>query len=90
VLVIIAWLRARRAGSPATAQDWFALICTFVVTGMLFSPSEWYVHYAAFAGPFLAVLVGLSAGRLVAARPPSGQETAALGTGSAPGWSRRS
>jgi hypothetical protein len=55
---------------PPTALDWFALICTFVVTGMLFSPSEWYVHYAAFAGPFLAVLVGLSAGRLVAARHP--------------------
>jgi alpha-1,2-mannosyltransferase len=70
LLVLIAWLRARRAGSRATALDWFALICTFVVTGMLFSPSEWYVHYAAFAGPFLAVLVGLSAGRLVAARQP--------------------
>jgi len=70
LLVLIAWLRARRAGSRATALDWFALICTFVVTGLLFSPSEWYVHYAAFAGPFLAVLVGLSAGRLVAARQP--------------------
>ena len=70
LLVVIAWLRARRAGSRATALDWFALICTLVVTGMLFSPSEWYVHYAAFAGPFLAVLVGLSAGRLVAARHP--------------------
>jgi alpha-1,2-mannosyltransferase len=70
LLVVIAWLRARRAGSRATTLDWYALICTFVVTGMLFSPSEWYVHYAAFAGPFLAVLVGLSAGRLVAARQP--------------------
>ena len=71
LFVVIAWLRARRAGSRATALDWFALICTFVVTGMLFSPSEWYVHYAAFAGPFLVVLVGLSAGRLVAARQPA-------------------
>lgn len=71
LFVVIAWLRARRAGSRATALDWFALICTFVVTGMLFSPSEWYVHYAAFAGPFLVVLVGLSAGRLVAARRPA-------------------
>ena len=70
LFVVIAWLRARRAGSRATALDWFALICTLVVTGMLFSPSEWYVHYAAFAGPFLAVLVGLSAARLVAARQP--------------------
>jgi alpha-1,2-mannosyltransferase len=74
LLVVIAWLRARRAGSRATALDWFALISTFVVVGMLFSPSEWYVHYAAFAGPFLAVLVGLSAGRLVAARQPPVQK----------------
>jgi alpha-1,2-mannosyltransferase len=74
LFVVIAWLRARRAGSRATALDWFALICTFVVTGMLFSPSEWYVHYAAFAGPFLAVLVGLSAARLVAARQPPAEK----------------
>ena len=74
LLVVLGWLRGRRAGSRATALDWYALICTFVVTGMLFSPSEWYVHYAAFAGPFLAVLVGLSAGRLVAARRPPAEE----------------
>ena len=74
LLVVLAWLRGRRAGSRATALDWYALTCTFVVTGMLFSPSEWYVHYAAFAGPFLAVLVGLSAGRLVAARQPPVQK----------------
>ena len=33
---------------------------------MLFSPSEWYEHYAAFAAPFLVVLVALSAARLFA------------------------
>ncbi len=64
LLVVIAWLRARRAGSRATALDWYALVTTIVVVGMLFSPSEWYVHYAAFAGPFLVVLLGLSAARL--------------------------
>ena len=64
LFVVIAWLRARRAGSRATALDWFALVTTTVVIGMLFIPSEWYVHYAAFAGPFLVVLLGLSAARL--------------------------
>jgi hypothetical protein len=64
LFVVAAWVRARRAGSKATALDWFALVTTIVVTGMLFSPSEWYVHYAAFAGPFLLVLLGLSAARL--------------------------
>ena len=34
---------------------------------MLFSPSEWYEHYAAFAAPFLVVLVALSAARPVRA-----------------------
>jgi alpha-1,2-mannosyltransferase len=65
LFVAIAWLRARRAGSRATPLDWFALVTTIVVIGMLFFPSEWYVHYAAFAGPFLAVLIGLSAARLL-------------------------
>jgi alpha-1,2-mannosyltransferase len=64
VFVVVAWLRASRAGSRATPLDWFALVTTAVVIGMLFSPSEWYVHYAAFAGPFLVVLIGLSAARL--------------------------
>jgi alpha-1,2-mannosyltransferase len=64
VFVVVAWLRGRRAGFRATALDWFALVTTIVVIGMLFSPSEWYVHYAAFAGPFLVVLLGLSAARL--------------------------
>jgi hypothetical protein len=69
LFVVVAWLRARRAGSRATALDWFALICTLAVAGMLFSPSEWYVHYAAFAGPFLAILIALTAARFAAARP---------------------
>jgi alpha-1,2-mannosyltransferase len=67
VFVLTAWLLASRSGYPATALDWFALLSTAAVTVMLFSPSEWYEHYAAFAGPFLVVLVALSAARLVAA-----------------------
>jgi Glycosyltransferase family 87 len=70
LLVIAAWLRAGRAGSRATALDWFALVTTIVVTGMLFFPSEWYLHYAAFVGPFLMVLLGLSAARLFTPRQP--------------------
>jgi alpha-1,2-mannosyltransferase len=69
LFVVTAWLRARRVGLRATPLDWFALVTTILVTGMLFSPSEWYEHYAAFAGPFLIVLVALSAGRLFAPGP---------------------
>jgi len=76
--VVLAWLRARRAGNPATVLDWFAVVCAFAVIGMLFSPSEWYEHYAAFAGPFLVVLLALSAARLsAAARLPSSRESSA-------------
>jgi len=73
LFVVAAWPRARRAGvraNPMTSLDWFALVSTAVVTGMLFSPSEWYVHYAAFAGPFLVVLLALSAARLFAPGKP--------------------
>jgi len=68
--VVIAWLWAGRPGPRrllVTALDWFALASTFAVIGMLFFPSEWYEHYAAFAGAFLVVLLALSADRLVAA-----------------------
>jgi alpha-1,2-mannosyltransferase len=68
--VAVAWLLARRRGFPATALDWFALVSTLAVIGMLFSPSEWYEHYAAFAGPFLVILLALSAARLFAAARP--------------------
>jgi len=61
LFVVAAWVRARRVGLPITALDWFALVTTIAVIVMLFSPSEWYVHYAAFAGSFLVVLLGLSA-----------------------------
>jgi hypothetical protein len=67
LFVVATWLWARQAGSRATALDWYALVTTVVVVGMLFSPSEWYVHYAAFAGPFLITLVALSAARFLAA-----------------------
>jgi hypothetical protein len=50
------------------------------VIGMLFSPSEWYEHYAAFAAPFLVVLLALSAARLfAAARVPSARKSGAPG-----------
>ena len=73
IFVVTAWLLARRSGSRATALDWFALLSTLAVTAMLFSPSEWYEHYAAFAGPFLVVLVALSAARLFARRAKPGR-----------------
>jgi hypothetical protein len=70
LLVVTAWLRARRVGLRATPLDWFALVTTIVVTGMLFTPSEWYLHYAAFAAPFLLILLALSAARLFAPGKP--------------------
>ena len=85
LFVVTAWLRARRAGSRATALDWYALVTTLVVVGMLFSPSEWYVHYAAFAGPFLITLVALSAARFLAGRPPGPVKPGKPDNGDEPG-----
>ena len=60
VLVAAAWIGARR-GLRLTALEEYVLFGSVVVTAMMFSPSEWYEHYAAFAGPFLMLLIALSA-----------------------------
>jgi alpha-1,2-mannosyltransferase len=60
VLVAAAWIGARR-GLRLTALEQYVLFGSVVVTAMMFSPSEWYEHYAAFAGPFLMLLIALSA-----------------------------
>jgi hypothetical protein len=39
---------------------------------MMFAPSEWYEHYAAFDGPFLVLAVALAAARLAAGRRRTG------------------
>jgi alpha-1,2-mannosyltransferase len=77
LLVATAWLLARRARSRPAALDWYALLGTVVVTAMMFSPSEWYQHYAAFAGPFVVLLLALSVARLAAVRRrPAGADRA--------------
>ena len=72
VLVAAAWIGARR-GLRLAALEEYVLFGAVLVTAMMFSPSEWYEHYAAFAGPFLMLLVALSAtarrGQEAAARP---------------------
>ena len=74
VLVAAAWTGARR-GVRLTALEEYVLFGAVIVTAMMFLPSEWYEHYAAFAGPFLVLLVALSAtarrGQEAAGRPGS-------------------
>ena len=60
VLVAAAWIGARR-GLRLAALEQYVLFSAVLVTAMMFSPSEWYEHYAAFAGPFLMLLTALSA-----------------------------
>ena len=50
-----------------TALDRYVLAGVVVVTAMMFAPSEWYEHYAAFDGPFLVLAVALPVARLAAA-----------------------
>jgi hypothetical protein len=54
-------LAARRRPAPL---DWYALIGLVAVIGMLLWPSDYYSHYGAFAGPFIALVVALPVGLL--------------------------
>jgi alpha-1,2-mannosyltransferase len=66
ILLVAIWLLAWRAGRAAGILDWFALATAALVIVMLVWPSEWYLHYAAFAGPFVALIVALPVARIVA------------------------
>ncbi|MGC2192588.1 MAG: hypothetical protein WA751_09675 [Candidatus Dormiibacterota bacterium] len=44
--------------------EMFALGCTLLTGVALLIPADFFYHYAAFFGPFLALLVGLAVGRL--------------------------
>jgi hypothetical protein len=50
------------------------LLGVVVVTVMMFLPSEWYEHYAAFDGPFVVLAVALPVGRLAAVTRPGSAE----------------
>jgi alpha-1,2-mannosyltransferase len=84
VLVGAAWLGVRRGPRPA-ALDAYLLAATALVVAMMFSPSEWYEHYAAFAGAFVLPLIAVSVARLAQvgrrpawSRPASRRTTAAV------------
>jgi hypothetical protein len=82
VLIAVAWFLSwrvgaqdggerRGVGSRLTPLDRYVLAGVIVVTAMMFAPSEWYEHYAAFAGPFVVMAVALPVARLAAAVRPS-------------------
>ena len=52
-------------GQPAPAPlDWYALIGLVAVVGMLLWPFNYWSHYGAVAGPFIALVVALPVGLL--------------------------
>jgi len=67
--------QARRYPTGVLAAGWFTrldgvAIATVVVTGTgLATPAAYYYHYAAFFGPFLALMLGLAAGRAALLAP---------------------
>jgi alpha-1,2-mannosyltransferase len=67
-LIVLAWVAGpARRGGRLDRLDWYVLLGVVVVTLMMFAPSEWYEHYAAFDGPFLVLAVALASARLAAA-----------------------
>ncbi len=57
------------AGMHTTDLERFALTSAVVVLAALMWPPEFWYHYPAFFGPFLALVLGLAAGRLAQVRP---------------------
>jgi alpha-1,2-mannosyltransferase len=59
------YLAACRAGARSpTTLDWYALISLVAVIGMLLWPYNYWSHYGAFAGPFIALVFALPVGLL--------------------------
>ena len=78
-----------RDGDWLTALDRYVLAGVVVVTVMMFVPSEWYEHYAAFDGPFLVLAVALPVARLAAAgRSRAPGRSRAVGRSQAAGAAR--
>jgi len=55
------------AGPALTPLELFATSSVAMVTASLLWPGAFYYHYAAFLGPFLALLLGLTAARMASA-----------------------
>ncbi|MGH7642345.1 MAG: hypothetical protein ACRENX_04910 [Candidatus Dormibacteria bacterium] len=72
--------RPRRSGSRAASAGYghlsqlelFALACTLLTGVALLVPADFFYHYAAFLGPFLALLLALAVGRLRRWQSPAG------------------
>ena len=60
----IAYLRTR---SGPAALDWFAVTTAALAVAAFMWPADFYFHYSDFLAPFLALSLGLAAGRLEAA-----------------------
>jgi hypothetical protein len=79
IAVVVLAAFATRLGRPRNASgassggpsqlELFALGCTLLTAVALLIPADFFYHYAAFLGPFLALLVGVAVGRLESVRP---------------------
>ena len=69
LLIAAAWVLSWPAGADRRLPplDRYVLAGVVVITAMMFAPSEWYEHYAAFDGPFVVLAVALPVARLAAA-----------------------
>ncbi|MGC1185720.1 MAG: hypothetical protein WBA31_11325 [Candidatus Dormiibacterota bacterium] len=79
IAVVVLTAFATRLGRPRDTHgassrgpsqlELFAIGCTLLTAVALLVPADFFYHYAAFLGPFLALLMGLAVGRLETVRP---------------------
>jgi alpha-1,2-mannosyltransferase len=82
--VILAYAASwQRTGQPPAGLDWFAAATAALTAGLFLWPPQFHYHFAAFLAPFLALTVGLAAGRLLAAAQAGSPAAGRMGRWSA-------
>jgi hypothetical protein len=71
-------------GQRPPSLEWFAVAVAVLVTAAFMVPHEFYYHYPAFFGPFLAIAFALPAARLIGSASHAQEEPARDGVGSRP------
>ena len=77
--LVVAWWAARRPAGSSLER--YGVVVVVLTAAGLTWPAAFYYHYAAFLAPFLALPLGLAAGRLYARESPGARPRGGVGPG---------